>query len=389
MIPYYSPNLFFKDLLKLPFMFNSEKKIIDYYRRYTGKKYILLTSSCRIALYLAYQALEKKGEVITSPLTCKVAIDPILQSNNKTCYVDINIDTLNIDEAKIEKEINANTIAIQVIHLGGVSCNSKKIREIAGKHNIFMIEDCAQGFLASYDGVKCGELGDVSCFSMIKNAYGIGGGILATDNYEIYKKAEDFLKNSSENILFLSVYRIIRNLIETKRNNSIFQRIYVFLMNHRGDRTNKADLKNSIRKQNWLDKRINWIQLKKAEILNKKRNNIGNEIIRILKKNNLIDNYINVNYGENVYTKLYVYNNRYNSNQIIEFLNNEGIEVKHLEHEYKCYYQEKLTEDDLENYQKVHDKLISLPLHEKLESNIIEFFNNILMELVHEKKNIN
>ena len=113
MTPYYSPNFGIKSLIKSAFVRNSEAVLIDFFRDYTRKKYILLTSSCRSALFLSYKGLELSGDVVTSPLTCKVAIDPIVSSGNNPKYIDIEIDSFSMKmdslAAGITKETKAHT----------------------------------------------------------------------------------------------------------------------------------------------------------------------------------------------------------------------------------------------------------------------------------------
>lgn len=368
MIPYYSPNLHFIDVIKALFVWKPEKKIIKYFQKYTGKRHILITNSCRTALFLSYVSIEK-GEVITSPLTCSAAIKPITESGCIVKYVDINVDNLNIELNHVSRAINTKTVAIQLIHLGGVSCNVKKALSIAKENNVYLIEDCAQGFGASYDGLKSGELGDISCFSMIKNLFGIGGGILATNDTAVYTKAQDILMNHPRNSIFLTMYRIIRNLVETKRQYYIFESIYQLLMNNRGKR-NKKSHKKSIRRLNWLDLRINMVQMMKAKKINNKRTILGNKIIKALQVQNLMSNYKDIHYHESTFTKFYVYSDKIkNSKEVIAKLNRNNIEAMHLEQKFKCRYQEKMINDiNLKNYNNVHDNLISIPLY-----NIIEF----------------
>ena len=97
-------------------------------------------------MYLAYKAIDSTGEVITSPLTCKVAIDPIVESGNKPIFADINTGDLNINPLDIEDRINKNTIAIQTIHLGGISCEMDEIRKIAKDNKLDIIEDSCHAF---------------------------------------------------------------------------------------------------------------------------------------------------------------------------------------------------------------------------------------------------
>jgi len=255
MIPYYSPNLEILTILKSIFVYKSDQKIIDFYKKYSGKKYILITNSCRTSLYLSYIAYKKNGEVITSPLTCKVAIAPILESKNKPHYIDINPNILNMDEDNISSSINKNTIAIQVIHFGGIACDIKKIYDIAKRHNLLMIEDCAQGFGAEHKGIKAGTVGDICCFSMIKNAHGIGGGILATNDKKIYETARRELSKYGSSSIVLTLYRTIRNILGTRREIGFYNYLYNSLLKGRGKKRNYKSIAKNINKPNFLDSR--------------------------------------------------------------------------------------------------------------------------------------
>ena len=235
-IPYASPNLGMIDVIRALFITGTiaDEQIKKYFSSLTGKKYILITNSCRSALYLAYTALNAKGEVITSPLTCKVAIDPIVESGNTPVFADISMGDLNIQPGDIEHRINDKTIAIQAIHFGGVSCDMEQIVPIAKRRNLLLIEDCAQSLGTVFKGEPTGSFGDVACFSLIKNAYGIGGGILATDDYEIYKKAQDIIGKLEKTPLLLVLFRVARNLLDTKRKYRSFFSLYNFLMSLKG-----------------------------------------------------------------------------------------------------------------------------------------------------------
>lgn len=133
--PYSSPNFGFFYLVRA--MFNSkhsaERRLKDYFSSLSGKKFILITNSCRTALFLTYQAMNTSGEVITSPLTCKVAIDPIVEAGCEPVFADINPGDLNINPADIEHRITPDTRALQIIHFGGISCKMDEIQRIEKK----------------------------------------------------------------------------------------------------------------------------------------------------------------------------------------------------------------------------------------------------------------
>ena len=103
-------------------------------------------------------------------------------------FVDIRPDTMNIDETKIEDAITDKTRAIVPVHYAGVSCEMDTIMDIAARHHLLVIEDAAQGVMASYKGRALGSIGDYGCFSFHetkKYSMGEGGCLLIKDKDNI------------------------------------------------------------------------------------------------------------------------------------------------------------------------------------------------------------
>ncbi|WMC94493.1 dTDP-4-amino-4,6-dideoxygalactose transaminase [Kineothrix sp. MB12-C1] len=152
----------------------------------TKTKKCLLTTSCTHALELSALLAEiKEGdEVIMPSFTFVSTADAFVLRGAKVVFVDIRPDTMNIDENLIEEAITGKTRAIAVVHYAGVSCEMDKIMEIAGKYNLIVVEDAAQGIMSSYKGQALGTIGDFGCFSFheTKNySMGEGGAILIKD----------------------------------------------------------------------------------------------------------------------------------------------------------------------------------------------------------------
>jgi dTDP-4-amino-4,6-dideoxygalactose transaminase len=145
------------------------------------------------SLHLCLKALGIKGgdEVVTTPFTFIASAESIAYVGAKPVFVDIHRDTLNIDVSKIEAKLTSSTTAIVIVHLFGQSVDMTEVMEIAKKHNLFVIEDCAQAFGATYKGTHVGSMGDAGCFSFYpsKNlgAYG-DGGMLITNNTDLSEK---------------------------------------------------------------------------------------------------------------------------------------------------------------------------------------------------------
>jgi len=138
-----------------------------------------------IAISLMAHGIGIGDEVITTDMTAFPTISGITQSGAKPVVADVFNSTGLIDYEQIELKITSRTKAIVPVHLYGQSCDLGKITALARKHNLVVIEDCAQATGATYQGVKCGSVGDCGAFSFYptKNlgAYGDGGAITTSD----------------------------------------------------------------------------------------------------------------------------------------------------------------------------------------------------------------
>jgi len=138
MVPYYLSHFGFKDIFKSIFQNHSKKLIKEFYKEYSNKKHILLTPSCRIALYLSNIVINKTGLVLTSPLTCQSAIEPIIWAGKKPYFCDIDLNTLNIDPQKAIQILKSTTkiSTLQVINHGGLSAYNKDLYQIAKEKGV-------------------------------------------------------------------------------------------------------------------------------------------------------------------------------------------------------------------------------------------------------------
>lgn len=153
---------------------------------------VLLTTSCTHALEMAAILADIKpgDEVITPSYTFVSTADAFVQRGATIVFVDIRPDTMNIDENLIEDAITDKTKAIVVVHYAGVSCEMDTITDIAKRHNLFVVEDAAQGVMSTYKGKALGTIGDFGCYSFheTKNySMGEGGAILIKDDKYIEK----------------------------------------------------------------------------------------------------------------------------------------------------------------------------------------------------------
>jgi dTDP-4-amino-4,6-dideoxygalactose transaminase len=141
------------------------------------------TSALHLAL-LAY-GIGPGDEVITVPFTFVATVAAIEYAGATPVLVDVEPRHLTMDPAKIEAAITPRTKAIMPVHLFGHAADMTPILEIAKRHGLRVIEDAAQAHGASYQGRRCGSMGDVACFSFYpgKNlgAYGEGGALVTAD----------------------------------------------------------------------------------------------------------------------------------------------------------------------------------------------------------------
>jgi dTDP-4-amino-4,6-dideoxygalactose transaminase len=162
-------------------------------KRY-GVEKILLTTSCSTALDMSAILTEINAgdEVILPSYTFTSTANSFKLRGASLKFIDIREDTLNIDENKIENAINNKTKAIVLVHYAGVSCEMKKIQEIAKKNNIFIIEDAAQCVESKYNSKQLGTIGDIGCFSFheTKNLTCGEGGAILINNSKFIERAE-------------------------------------------------------------------------------------------------------------------------------------------------------------------------------------------------------
>ena len=168
------------------------KKCSSWMEAKTGASKVLLTTSCTHATEMAALLCDIKpgDEVIMPSYTFVSTADAFVLRGAKAVFVDIRPDTMNIDEKLIEAAITERTKAIVPVHYAGVACEMDTIMSIAKKHNLYVVEDAAQGMMSTYKGKALGSIGDYGCFSFheTKNySMGEGGALLIQDESNIEK----------------------------------------------------------------------------------------------------------------------------------------------------------------------------------------------------------
>lgn len=162
------------------------KKANSWFENRTGTAKCLMTTSCTHATELAaiLADIQPGDEIIMPSFTFVSTANAFVLRGGVPVFVDIRPDTMNIDETLIEAAITEKTRAIVPVHYAGVACEMDTIMDIARRHNLVVIEDAAQGVLASYKGQALGSIGDYGCYSFheTKNySMGEGGALLIKD----------------------------------------------------------------------------------------------------------------------------------------------------------------------------------------------------------------
>ena len=130
-------------------------------------------------------------EVITTPFTFFSTVGCIARVGAKIVFADIDPKTYNIDASGVKAAVTEKTRAIMPVHLFGQMADMDPIMEVAGEHNLAVIEDAAQSISSTYKSRKAGSIGTVGCFSFFpsKNLGGIGdGGMAVTNDEELYNR---------------------------------------------------------------------------------------------------------------------------------------------------------------------------------------------------------
>ncbi|OOM13797.1 DegT/DnrJ/EryC1/StrS family aminotransferase [Clostridium saccharobutylicum] len=160
------------------------------FAEYIGVKHAISVGNGTDALAVALMAcgIGKGDEVITTPFTFFSTAESISAVGATPVFVDVEVDTYNIDVTKIEEKITKKTKAIMPVHIFGQPTKMDEINKIAKKYNLKVIEDVAQAVGSEYKDKKCGAIGDVGCFSFFptKNLGCAGdGGMITTSDDDI------------------------------------------------------------------------------------------------------------------------------------------------------------------------------------------------------------
>lgn len=249
----------------------------DEFAKAHGVKHAFATSNCTTGMHVCTQlfGIKEGDEVIVTPVTFIATSLVILKEKARPVYADIDPRTFNIDPKDIARKVTAKTKAIYVVHYGGQMCDMDPIMEIARKHKLYVMEDCAHTPGASYKGRKAGSVGDAASFSFhsLKNMTTCGEGGMVTTNHDEWVKPIEALRcmNLSEwdpnQREFKMGKYTLHKVVDGKYSDYWIPAHY-----------NVTDVNgywgNNYR-MNEIQAAVGRVQLKKLPMLNKKRQEIG------------------------------------------------------------------------------------------------------------------
>lgn len=159
---------------------------------FTDCKYAVALANGTLAIDLALKFLTEEGDdVIVTSRTFIATVSSIINAGCRPVFADVDAQTQCLSASTIEKVLTARTKAIVVVHLGGHPADMDPIMELAGKHGIKVIEDCAQAHGARYKNRSVGSFGDVSAWSFCQDKImttGGEGGMVTTNDELLWKK---------------------------------------------------------------------------------------------------------------------------------------------------------------------------------------------------------
>lgn len=320
------------------------KSFEDNLAKYIGIKHAVGVANGLDALRLIFKSYLELGqmkvgdEVIVPANTYIASLLAITDNRLKPVFAEPNIETYNIDVEKIEALITPKTKAIMVVHLYGKVCWSEKLKDLAKKYNLKIVEDNAQSIGAEWNGLKTGNLGDAAGFSFYpgKNLGAIGDGGAITCKDDLLAKTVRAIANYGSDEKYVNKYQGL---------NSRLDEIQAAILN---------------------------IKLKYIDSDNKKRRDIAERYCTEIKNDHVILPVFPDNNAEHVW-HLYVIRTPHRE-KIKQFLMEQGIQTlihypipPHKQKAYKYYNQLSFPITE-----KIHDEVLSLPMSSVMSIDEVE-----------------
>jgi UDP-4-amino-4,6-dideoxy-N-acetyl-beta-L-altrosamine transaminase len=342
------------------------KEFEDKFCEYTGAKYAIAISNGTAALDTAVQVLDlpEDSEIITTPFTFIASSNCILYNKCKPIFVDIKEDTFNINPRKIEEAITPKTKAILYVDYAGQPCEISELKDIANKHNLFLIEDACHAVGSKYKGKRIGSFADLTIFSFhpVKHITTGEGGMITTNNETFYNK-----------LLMLRNHGIDKDCKERFGPTSSWE----YNMKYLGRNYRITDFQCA----------LGISQLKKLNNSIIKRNEIAEEYNIAFKQINKIKT---PHVKENIYHAWHLYtillDKSINRDEFFRKMRKSNIGVNvHYIPIYKHGYYKNLFNIDPTNFpntENVFSRIITLPLHGSLKKEEVEYIIEKVKEAI-------
>ena len=332
------------------------KKFEAEFSQFQKTKFSLGVSSATHGLHLCLKAIGIKpgDEVIVPTMTFAATADVVTYCGAKPVLVDIDEDTLNISTSAILDKINKKTKAIIPVHYGGQSCDMDKIQSIANKFKLKIVEDCAHALGSTYNGKKCGSIGDISCFSFYPTKIiTTGEGGMITTNLSGLVKKVNLLRSHGMN-----------HLPTTREKSALWNYDIVDLgYNYRLDEIRSALGLSQFSRI----KKINESRIKIAQKYDKGLKDIDGLEIPIKKSNR--------NHIFHLYTIKILKKFPISRNELFVKLNKLGIgtSVQYPPLHLMTYNKRKYNKKDFPVAKKIKDEIISLPIFPTMRNVDIDY----------------
>ncbi len=331
------------------------RKFEEDFRNYIGSKYAVAINSGTAALHISTSSIGiiPGDEVITTPLTFVASANCVVYRGGTPILADIKKDTYNIDPTQIRKKINSKTKATIPVHFAGQSCDMDEISEVAEENDLFTIEDAAHAVDAKYKGRKIGNISDLTIFSFhpVKNMTTAEGGMVTTNNEELYEK-----------LLMFRTHGISKDAVKRFGKEAGF----FYDMKYLGFRYNLSELHAA----------LGIHQLRKLAAFQKRRREIVKLYNRELKNfEEITIPYVkeNIKHSWHLYIlQLNLEKLRVDRDFIFKALREEniGVNVHYIPVHYHSYYQGKfgLKSGILPKVEWLYPRLITIPLFHKMSN---------------------
>lgn len=322
-------------------------------------------SSGTTALHLANVALNigPGDEVIVPAFTFIASVNSIIYTGATVVFADITSeDDLTISPQDIEKKITPKTKAILVVHYAGYPCDMEKIMKLAKQHNLFVVEDAAHAPGAKLNGISCGVFGDCGCFSFYsnKNLATGEGGMIVTNRDDL-----------SEKIKLLRSHGMTTLSLDRYKGHAYSYDVVELGFNYRVTEISSA---------------LGLVQLDKLEATNRRRKELVEYYVKKIGNLEAIKIPFRKHVGESSYHVFpIILNPRYNREQFMEFLKENGIQTSiHYPPAHKFTYHKKYLQanHNLPITEDIAKREITLPLYPELTFDEIDFIVDVIRKFV-------